>query len=736
MAYVPQKDVVLTGSLNLLPPGNLIPKEDALVLKNWRVDQAGALRSRQGSSLLATIPGYVHSLYRRENTRYFGSDGNLYRKAGAGDPTIYSTAATGFDGKPLGFAASDGYLWVMNRGNQGRDNGTDFLSWLPDPPASLATPTLVAGGELVVGVTYTYYVTFLTADGHETNPAEAPVTIAAAGTQTARIARPASSDARITSGGFWNIYRTGNTLPDAYRINTAPISYGTTTFDDTGSGAQSDEEVARLGIALEVDHDAPPDASGLAGPYYGRLIAFSSALHPNWIWWTAANRPYMFPADNHAPVGEDGEEILAITQHGRQLRIYKTRSIWRALGDPGDPGSVLEMTNEDIGLIGSEAICSQGDIDYFQAGEGVYAGNGDIVRKISPQLDPLFRGESVHVGDGIEHKPLHADPAYRAAAALEIKNGRLYYSYPDITAVSARNNSTLVYDLASGRWYSDSRAFHALFYEGQNSELVCAPANFPAGGVYALESGDRSNESHNVSLGYQSGYRDQGTRDRQKTYADLVIEHSVQRGAAANYDLTVKGILDDGLDFEAIGSIGVATTGAGDNRARSIFQINGDEGLMARNLAVRIEGDCPLDVTIYSIELHYYLEARDAKTFDSDEGDFGYPGVKDLDTLQLDIDAPGAFTFDILTDLPGGAMTSRYTATVPLTAGREMVEIPLTVDGAGASQDISGKLIRLLLSTETSFRVYGVRFRYRPLGLYRDGANGEVWETQDIGLGI
>lgn len=732
MAFERQTDDILTGSLNLNTPGDLVPKEDAIALHNWRVDASGSLKARRGSyDLNYTIPaGTVHSMFRWESHRYFGAGTTLYRVTGGGGAA--TSLAIGYSGQPMAFAAGWGTTFILDRTWTGRDNGTSFnASWLPVAPSAPGLAA-VAGGALVVAVTYTYAVTYVTASGEETNAGEATVTITTAGTQTVTITRPATLDSRVTG---WHVYRLGNTLTDYYRITRSPIAYATATLndtgDDTGTVNYSDLEVERFGIALENDNDAPPLASGLLGPYYERLIAFSSAAHPNWYYWSKPNRPASWPGSaldegNHAPVGEDGEELLAATMHGRSVRFYKERTIWRLSGSPDpDEGGVLEQTNPETGLIGRKAICSHGDLDYIQCKEGIYVSNGDLVRDVSGKIKPLFFGDAVAIGGEVV-KPLHADYDYRSASVLANINGRIYFSYADITAVSAVPNTTLVLDLATGRWMSDSRGFRCLYYEGQYGEFLASASNMGAPKVWSIEFSDRSQEpSNHRGLVYQTGYRFQQTRDRQKTYSDLVITHSCKRGAAANRALTVLAYLDGGKTIVPLGSIVVATTTAGDSTLRTTLQFSDEKGLTARDCAIRIEGDCEFDVTVSSLDVHYYLEARDAKTFDSDETDFGDPYVKECSALLVDIDAGGEFSWSVYTDLPGGVMTVRDSGAHPATTGRQMVEIPL--DGC------EGRLVRVILETATSFRgPYSVRFRYRRIGTYRDGANNEVFETRAI----
>jgi hypothetical protein len=722
LAYKRLTDAIPSGGLNLLDPGDQLPGSDGIATLNWRPDQAGVLRSRLASQIIATYPaGYIHTLFFADEHRFAGIDGDLYRDVVDID--------TGYDGFPLGMVSFQDFVWVMNQARQVRIDDTGAITpyLTASPPTAAPTLALANDGLLVIGQGYTYYVTFQSDDGQETNPfsGTAPTIIPVAGTpdqRTVIITRPVSTDPLVT---FWNVYRIGDTLQDAYRVNFTPIAIATTTFTD--DGVQNDAALTGEDVPLQQDNDPPPPAKGLVGPYYSRLLAFNSIAHSNTLWWSKIDQPYAWPgADNddgnHAPVGAEYEPINGVTLHPRQARIYKTKSVWRLAGDPGGDFSTLEQTNADVGLTGP--ICTSGVFDYFQSQEGIYKNNGDSIVKISGKLDRLFRGDFITLPGSYPMSPLNQDETIRSKNTIAVKNGRLYFSYADDTGPDVINS--LVLNLDTGEWRNDSRGWSVLYYEGQFGELLGALANV----VHALEYPDHTIMT---TLNFTTGYRNQGSTDRKKVYADIAIEHSCVRGQVADQTLDVIAYLDNGVTILApIGTIQVGTIASGGaQRLRTVLPIGTDgQGVEAANIAIRVNGSTNYDTSIFLIELHYYFKARDGETFDSDEMHLGYPGVvKGLDTLELDIDSVGDVIYTILTDLPGPLLASAKTATITATTGRRIVEIPITGD------PVEGRLVRLLL-TGGSFRLYGARFRFRPYGVYRDGGNGEQYVTQQIGLGV
>lgn len=442
---------VLTGGINLLPPPDLIARDQAQTCLNFRVDQLGALRGRLGMESISDWPtlgsgtGYVHSLITvealPEKRRYAGADELLYRNGVLVDDSL-TGAPVAFNGEQLGLCSYEGMLWVMNKARQGRDTGSYFYSWLPAPPED---PPGVAKTTGDLGSKVRYYVTFSTAEDYESNPGTyvdgelTPVsdwiedTAATFGVTLSSI--PVSLDPQVTKR---HIYREGGMLPAPYRVHTIEDNT-TTTWTDDGStvngrdvpeGSTSDAEAVADGFLIEDDHDPAPEAAvSLQTPYFNRILAATTAAHPNRLFWTPADKPWYFPGSdselegNWVDIGELNEEIVAISPRSRYAIIYKEHSIWRIVGDMET--GVLEQTNSDTGLIGRKAWAQAGPVDYFQGKEGIYQFSGDIAVKTSPQLDPIFKGWHTGTAEAI---PI--DQAEREKACMAVKHDRLYFCYP------------------------------------------------------------------------------------------------------------------------------------------------------------------------------------------------------------------------------------------------------------------------------------------------------------------
>jgi hypothetical protein len=129
--------------------------------------------------------------------------------------------------------------------------------------------------------------------------------------------------------------------------------------------------------------------------------------------------------------------------------------------------------------------------------------------------------------------------------------------------------------------------------------------------------------------------------------------------------------------------------------------------------------------------LHYYVEARKGRTFDSGPTNHGLDGVGTIDQVEIDCDtSDGAATLAISSDVPGGVMANRTSGTLAVaqTSGRQVLRLVLAAR-------INGRLFRHQMATTTGFQIYGYRVRLLPIGVYADGAQSDVWYTLPLALG-
>jgi len=546
MGYERKKLQILGGGFTCLPPVDKVPDTDYLLAQNWRSDALGRLISREGYNGLFSIPGagIAHSA---ANMGGVGSPYYVGCNSGITAPTsaLYYNAnatpiATGFDGGRIGFASQNGFMYVMNRGMQGRHSAAGgWETWtLTPPPASptvapgtIPSPvttvtytynligdpayvhsltiagvvysiaengysapqiplvlSLIAAGDTNCAVTYDgtsqnlvitpiipntlilvsgsdgnpdtalgtggitslptgtyqFYLTFQSADlSLESNPGPASeaITVVAQNIAVGIPAADAPVDARI---GFVNIYATGGTLGQAYRVGqvVSTVAAPATAFLDT----ISDLQATNNGIVMPFVNGLPAACKGIIGPYFSRLYAWSPMVQKNRLYFTRPGLPQYWFTDpqvgDWVDVGLEDEEIVWCSIHSNQLVIYKERTIWMMTGT--DPTTAtLEQVYEGVGLASTFALAPAGAIDYFVGPNGLQLFDMNAVHQISGDILPLFNQQITNDGPRTPPGSVLPGTAFNStstdcyAIALGHALGRLYVAYAELAAGTA-----------------------------------------------------------------------------------------------------------------------------------------------------------------------------------------------------------------------------------------------------------------------------------------------------------
>lgn len=270
--------------------------------------------------------------------------------------------------------------------------------------------------------------------------------------------------------------------------------------------------------------------------------------------------------------------------------------------------------------------------------------------------------------------------------------------------------------------YYDSRGYDSLFYEGNTGDLL---GGFD-GAVYALEDGPDDNGVA-IPLIWQSRYLDQGAPNNLKTYQDLVIEHNTA-GAVVNVTL----VLDNGTRSLWIGDF----QSSGEGKQQTVFRIESDfdgatvGGAQAKNCAILLEADAEpgyLPCAIFGIFLHYYVEARGRKHYDSDEFDCGTQAVKRIRAVELDLLTAHDLQIQIHSDLPGNQMGTRVQYVIPAGGSRRKHQVPVP-------DYVEGRHLRILIysDSDNEWHLWGpVRVWVHPYGTYLENYESDAGQIYD-----
>ncbi len=760
MAFKLQELKISPGGLNLLTPSDSQPELESLDLTDWWPGAAGKLEQAPepagvkagGVPLSAGVP--LDTVMKTGNRTYYAGTGNLYMDG----TTIDTGYAVNY---PVGMIAFQGYVWITSQGRQTKHDGLAVSNWTPDKPA--AAPTLLDLGQFtgkkVWPLEDSYCYTWVIPKLGETNPSPpAQLTVGSDGDvegHAIQITMPGGAPAEATG---WNLYRRvpgyggGGTLNlDAnsifYLLNTdGPIPLTQANFKDTSDpiDAQDDTSLLEFGQILEGDHGAAPAAAIMADQTFnGRIVVANSTAHPNRIWFTSPLQPAFFRGSGDdfdgdwVDVGTDSnDEIRAIiVRPNNMLVIYRARSIWVHLGDLGEANSILQPACLDIGIAGPRAVVSTAAGDYFvgTGAEGLYRFNNDWPTKLSQKIEPPLRGLGTE-NFGSQNLTV------RNLCAVGHHRGRLYFSYTPTAIPAGSQPSSFILHIESDRWFACSHLYRA--FEDTGDVFLGAGAD---GVVYAIENAFGDSSTGGTHLAWQSQYQDCGFPDHEKTWSDLVISGETR---SQNLRLTIRtnknATASDSLDM---GDVNVSGQG---KQIIALLYPPGDSraGLPIRafNLSVRLTGTgWSTPITLDSpMLLHYYLEARRAKLFDSGNTNHGLEGVGAIDQVELDIDSSaGAAGLVVWSDLPvldaqGNVMRDRTSTglpptpvPVPQTSGRQVLRIQFPLP-------IYGRLFRHQVGSSTNFQLYGYRVRILPIGVHLDGSNpvNEFWFTEPLTAGI
>lgn len=103
--------------------------------------------------------------------------------------------------------------------------------------------------------------------------------------------------------------------------------------------------------------------------------------------------------------------------------------------------------------------------------------------------------------------------------------------------------------------------------------------------------------------------------------------------------------------------------------------------------------------------------------------------VNQFKDMTLEYDAPNGATLYVYTDMPGATMALRRTFSIPATTGRQTYVFAF--DGP-AREVIEGTLIQTKITSGGVCRLFKGGIRHRRIGVYFDGARGEIWQTIEL----
>ena len=565
----------------------------------------------------------------------------------------------------------------------------------------------------------------------------------------------APTDPRV---GSINIYRTGGTQGSAYLVGNVPstIASPATVFNDS----MSDLQATNNGVVMPTQNDPPPAASGMIGPFFSMLLAWSTKANKNRLFWTPVDQPQYWPGSadpqvgNWVDVGDDEEEIVWCSLHTNLVGIYKERSIWILIGSNLSTAT-LECVYDGIGLAGQWALAPAGQIDYFVGPNGLYLFDMAQVHILSGNILPLFNQDITNAGSRTPPGSILPGIAFNSAStapyavALGDALGRLNFRFAEQGGTfclmvfdegTEPERNAFLAQQRSGRWFYHRNViadtvggFFGFYFDGES--MIGLTGQYPGGALgYSLSDFRQFNTFDpgpiHIESVYRSHFEDCGLPDNDKVWLEVAIDCEIDEGIAGGGADVYAYFNNGNINYPTF--LGFLTVGP---RQTVSFPLrlpgvpgSQDDGFLARNCAIEIYLNTTGAVTLHNVYLYYYVEARVAVAASTLPTDLGVGKVKECKELELDINPTAPVTVQISSDLPGNVLAVRESP-VATAAGRALKKFPFPQQ--------QGYLWQIALAGGP-FRLYSARLLMRVLGTYieaYESAAGFVWDSQETTLG-
>ena len=105
--------------------------------------------------------------------------------------------------------------------------------------------------------------------------------------------------------------------------------------------------------------------------------------------------------------------------------------------------------------------------------------------------------------------------------------------------------------------------------------------------------------------------------------------------------------------------------------------------------------------------------------------------VKQFKEITVVYQSEASATLTVSTDLPSPPVQVRRTFTLATSTTRKNLTCPLDDPSL-----LEGNLIKIKIDPVGVFRLFGASVKAREIGVYIDGAHNEIWETQELALGV
>lgn len=340
-------------------------------------------------------------------------------------------------------ASNFGVVYVQNHGTLNTPFVTAYQQSVGFVAGTGTTGTLTG--------TYTWKLTFVAANGEESDASLPSSTIILSGQQGTLTGIPLG-DGRTVGR---NIYRKGSILTSYYLVGSIPDDT-TTTFSDN----LTDIAALTAGTILAGDvpgdfpntrfNDGPSGGSGRYPVYHYDRVFWVNQNQQNEIFWSKPLNGFAYPVVNFIDVGDSKPIVRLISIFG-ELIIIKTDSIWRLTGTD-ETSFDLTQTPSAVGTDMPFTIAPLPDKILFANRWGLWVFNGYTSQPLTTKLDLWFKqddrtNEELFGLNGF-HPPEVASQTIPTNFDATGNSEKFYLAYAE--AGQAANNALLAFDVKHG----------------------------------------------------------------------------------------------------------------------------------------------------------------------------------------------------------------------------------------------------------------------------------------------
>lgn len=380
----------LTGGVDLRRSQTLLGANRARTLKNYSLEEPGALvvrpgyQAASGGSFGSNPQGGARVYLAASVFTLFANDGAVYRPSDSWvkGAAVHSTISTA---NQVFFPYDRDLVMVLDGAARPRfsTNGTNWFLTGIDRPSTGPTVSSVnvstgalSTGEYAVAITHKHRGT-----GYESNASvESTLTLTASSANAISGAFPASTDTKVDAGVVYARHK----LPDGESV-LRKVSSGAigSTWTITSSNWTSNDEAP-------TNHQVPP-ALAFAAIWKNRWWA-KDAVVGNRLRFTELFLPQAWPTDFYIDIPfEKGDSIAAVTPLGDTLTVLGQSGTFLVIGQTALDFEVRPAQGADAGAFGPRACARVEQAVMHASADGVDNFDGASDSALEYDIQPAWR---------------------------------------------------------------------------------------------------------------------------------------------------------------------------------------------------------------------------------------------------------------------------------------------------------------------------------------------------------